>query len=289
MSPAEMDAVLVSEVSAVESRLYVYLRRHMDYRTGIVGHPRRISYQSIREHIEHVPERGSTVKPFSPSNQQVNRLLRKLESRGFIERLHDGSQLKEAMLFRMLLATTDLNRPDEERQRSDTRAPTRQTSVSTGASSVMSDKGATREERHTSVPSDIKPLSIAHAREASEISSSPTGQELTFNQQFRQIANITGLTYNDEQLEGLFEAFRFTKKNRNLTQGITDWLADWRVWCGREKAYGKPTKTNSGAGGNQRPENPTARLLRKSKAEQAELARTGYYEQGNQSGDDPQF
>ena len=291
MSPSEIDAVLISEVSAVESRLYMYLRRHMDYRTGVVGHPRRISYQSIREHLEYLPERGSTVKPFSPSNQQINRLLRKLESRGFIERLHDGSQLKEAMLFRMLLAVTDLNRPNEERQRSDTRAPTRQSPINTGAESVMSDKGATREERHTSVPSDIKPsLSNARVRESGNFEDLKTGKELQYNPQFRQIANITGLTYSDERLEGLFEAFRFTKKNRNQAQAMPDWLADWRVWCGREKSYGKSTtENNARAGGNQRAENPTARLLRESKEAAAELARTGYYDPGNQSDGDTEF
>jgi hypothetical protein len=273
MSPSEIDAVLISEVSAVESRLYMYLRRHMDYRTGVVGHPRRISYQSIREHLEYLPERGSTVKPFSPSNQQINRLLRKLESRGFIERLHDGSQLKEAMLFRMLLAVTDLNRPNEERQRSDTRAPTRQSPINTGAESVMSDKGATREERHTSVTSDIKTRERTRASDSAQLFA---GRDLTITEPMKAIF-FRKFGVDPNRLENEFTSFQLHKSNKSTMRSLRDWQDEWQRWIARSKIM-NPSTTAGPSGGQtyaQRKRNSTSEILDLSRkyAEQAAAGR----------------
>lgn len=298
MSPSEFDVVMTSDLCHASKMLYSYLRRHMDYKTGLVGTPRRISYQAIREFLEVIPARGSTSAPYKPSNQQINRLLRKLEGYGFIERKHKD-HLKESMVFKLVFATTDLNRPNEERQGSDMEAPTRgapqqnpvKSTSELNMSDTMSDKGATWEERHTSVPSDIKPsLSNARAREASQNSDFSTGQELSFSDQFKQTAKLTGLTLTEEQLSGLFDAFRFHNKHRSTMRSPADWLAEWRVWCGREKSYGRPkNQKHSRTGGNQRAENPTARLLRESREAAAELARTGYYDQREQFDDDTQF
>lgn len=294
MSPAEIDAILCSDMSAIESRLYLYLRRHMDYATGTVGARRKISYQSIREHIEYTPPRGSKEPAYKPSKQQINRLLRKLESAGVIERLHNGKP-NEYMVFRLVLATTDLNRPKEERHMSDTRAATqgatRKNPVNTGVrplnSDTMSDKGATPEERHTSDTSDYKDLSLTRASQNCPFQK---GTELSLTDAFKKITTLTGLNITDEQLSGVFDTFRFHSKHRNTQRSMPDWLAEWRVWCGREKSYGKPNpKRHPFAGGNQRSENTTARLLRESKEAAAELARAGYYDAHNEPSDDSQF
>ena len=58
MNPSEFDEVMLSDLCHASKLLYSYLRRHMDYSTGLVGTPRRISYQSIREFLEYVPPRG---------------------------------------------------------------------------------------------------------------------------------------------------------------------------------------------------------------------------------------
>lgn len=291
MNRAEYSALFEDRhISDRERSLYLYLRWHMDYDTGIVGAARKISYQAIRENLEHKPERGSKEPPVYLTKDQVKRLLRKLERYGWIEPLH-SKRPGECMVFRLVLATAGLLRPNEERHMSATVGAPQEKPIKMQVVSNMSATGAPQHERHTSDTSDIKPsLSNARVRESGDFEDLKTGKELQYNQQFRQIANITGLTYSDERLEGLFEAFRFTKKNRNQAQAMPDWLADWRVWCGREKSYGKSTtENNARAGGNQRAENPTARLLRESKEAAAELARTGYYDPGNQPDGDTEF
>lgn len=292
MNPSEFDEVMLSDLCHASKLLYSYLRRHMDYSTGLVGTPRRISYQSIREFLEYVPPRGSRAAEYKPSNQQINRLLRKLETLGAIERVH-GNHLKESMVFRLVFATTDLNRPDEERQGSDTRtptrAPTRQNPITTRAEptnpDTMSDKGATREERHTSVTSDIKDLSLTRA-------GATTGSHLEFSDQFLNVARMNGpAQITDEEIEAIFDHFRFHSKHHSTLREPPQWLAEWRAWMAREKVYAtkQQRNTRNGTGGNQRPENPTAKLLRESKAHSEQLAQSGYYDSAEEPDGDTQF
>lgn len=292
MNPSEFDEVMLSDVCHASKLLYSYLRRHMDYSTGLVGTPRRISYQSIREFLEYVPPRGSRAVEYKPSNQQINRLLRKLESLGAIERVH-GNHLKESMVFRLVFATTDLNRPDEERQGSDTRAPTRaptrQNPTTTRAEptnpDTMSDKGATREERHTSVTSDIKDLSLTRA-------GATTGSHLEFNDQFLNVARMNGpAQITDEEIEAIFDHFRFHSKHHSTLREPPQWLAEWRAWMAREKVYAtkQQRNTRNGAGGNQRSQNPTNKLLHDAKGYSEQLAQSGYYDQADESDDDIKF
>lgn len=291
MNRAEYSALFEDRhISDRERSLYLYLRWHMDYDTGIVGAVRKISYQAIRENLEHKPERGSKEPHTYLTKDQVKRLLRKLERYGWIEPLH-SKQPGEHMVFRLVLASAGLVRPNEERHMSATGGAPQQNPVKPTAEMNMSATGAPHHERHTSDTSGIKPsLSNARARETSQKSNFSTGQELSFSDQFKQTAKITGLTLSEEQLSGLFDTFRFHNKHRNTMRSPADWLAEWRVWCGREKSYGRPnTQKHSRPGGNQRAENPTARLLRESKEAAAELARTGYYDQREQSDDDSEF
>ncbi|NWO06846.1 MAG: hypothetical protein HLX50_14475 [Alteromonadaceae bacterium] len=292
MNPSEFDAVMLSDLCHPSKLLYGYLRRHMDYKTGLTGTPRRISYQSIREFLEFVPPRGSTAAEYKPSNQQINRLLRKLETLGAIERMH-GNHLKESMVFRLVFATTDLNRLDEERQGSDTRAPTRAATRENPVATrdeptnpdTMSDKGATREERHTSVTSDIKDLSLTRA-------GATTGSDLQFTSEFLHLAKLHGPAQTTaEEIEAHFEHFRFHAKHHSTARSHHDWLAEWRAWIAREKVYAtkQQTKTHFGAGGNQRPENSSAKALREAKQHSEQLAQTGYYDQADESDEDTQF
>ncbi|EKE79456.1 hypothetical protein [Idiomarina xiamenensis] len=264
-----------SHISDRERTLYLYLRMHMDYGTGIVGLKRKISYQAIREHLEYKPERGSKAQASSPTKDQIKRLLQKLERYGWIEPLHT-KRIGESMIFRLVLASTGAIRPNEERHMSATEALPRSNPVNTASSDTMSAIGAPQHDRHTSDPSDIKIYQDARAREVRRNGQSLSGQDLNWSNQFLSTARLTGLQLDPDRLQGVFEAFRFHKTNRNTVKPMGDWLADWRAWCGREKAYGKSTTQRSGAGGNQRPENATAKLLRESEEASERLARHGF-------------
>jgi hypothetical protein len=281
-----------SHISDRERSLYLYLRWHMDYDTAIVGVKRRISYQAIREHLEFNPERGSREKPYSPTNDQIKRLLRKLEKYGWIERQHNN-HLIENMVFRLVFASSESLYPNEERQGSAMRgaplsAP-QQNPANTRAeqpnAATMSAKGAPRDDRHTSVTSDIKDLSLARA-------GATTGSDLQFTSEFLQLAKLHGPAQTTaEEIEAHFEHFRFHAKHHSTARNHHDWLAEWRAWIAREKVYAtkQQTKTHFGTGGNQRPENPTAKLLREAKQHSQQLAQSGYYDQADESDDDTQF
>ncbi len=82
--------------------LYLALRRCMDFRTGIVGGPRKaISWQALREDCE-VPGRPG-VRCYRPSEMQLRRRVEQLEKCGLVRRISVGLSLQ----FRMLMAKTD--------------------------------------------------------------------------------------------------------------------------------------------------------------------------------------
>ncbi|MHA6847292.1 hypothetical protein [Ralstonia syzygii] len=92
----------LAAVDHLACRLYLVLRRCMDFRTGVVGGPlKAISWQALREHTE-VPGRPG-VRYFRPTEQQLRRRVEQLEKCGLLRRISEGLTLK----FRMLLARTD--------------------------------------------------------------------------------------------------------------------------------------------------------------------------------------
>ncbi|WP_290654461.1 hypothetical protein [Idiomarina sp.] len=294
MNRNEYQAVFAdSHISDRERSLYLYLRWHMDYDTAIVGIKRRISYQSIREHLEFNPERGSREKPYSPTNDQIKRLLRKLEKYGWIERLHT-QKLVEFMAFRLVYAVPESLRSNEERQMSATGAPPlsapQQNPVNTRAENTttakMSAKGAPPEERHTSDTSD-KDLSLnARAR------ATTTGSDLEFNAEFLQMGRNYGPPNSTpEEIEATFDHFRFHRNHHSTLRDMMQWRAEWRTWMAGEKKYATKQQRNprSGAGGNQRSQNPTNKLLHDAKGYSQQLAQSGYYDQADESDDDIKF
>lgn len=268
-----------SHISDRERSLYLYLRWHMDFTSGVVGAKRRISYQGIREHLEFRPERGSREPISIPTKDQIKRALRKLERYGWIERMHESAP-GENMVFRLPLATVGKVRPNEESHMSATEAPPQsaphgapqENPVITGDSSDMSAtrnaprsaKGAPQHERHTSDLSDQDPLSLEGRGDFL------CGHELNCTSDFILVAKTTGLQLDDEQLSGVFQSFCFHAKHRNTSRTLADWLAEWRVWCGREKSYARPKhlgKSNeqNGSSGT-RAKSATARVFEQSRA-----------------------
>lgn len=60
------------------------IRPWMDYRTGMAGWGRRISYQSLRELLEYAPSAGSTRTGSYASKEAIRGVLRELERAGLI-------------------------------------------------------------------------------------------------------------------------------------------------------------------------------------------------------------
>lgn len=78
------------------------LRKHMDYRTGVVGVTRGISYQMLREVLFVEPVPGDK-RSGSPSKSAVRRLVGRLVDAGLAVPMSEGKRL----IFRLPLATQD--------------------------------------------------------------------------------------------------------------------------------------------------------------------------------------
>lgn len=99
-------ALTENELEALRGRdygltvLYIYLKQFMDYRTGIVGLARRISYQSLSEALYIDPRQG--VKGGAPHVSAIRRMLDQLIKYGIIRK---GDQ--ETLVFKLPLADTE--------------------------------------------------------------------------------------------------------------------------------------------------------------------------------------
>lgn len=85
--------------------VYLYLRQHMDYKTGITGIARKVSLKSIAEHLYVEPHQG--IRGGSPSEQQIRRALDWLEKAGLIKRNTLANRANKQSVFKLLLANTD--------------------------------------------------------------------------------------------------------------------------------------------------------------------------------------
>ena len=88
VSEAEQDILKRSDISHAAKLLYLIgLRPNMDFRTGIVGKVRRISYQSLHEMIEFIPPPGSQRPKGDYSIKAVRCLVDELGRAGLVRRL----------------------------------------------------------------------------------------------------------------------------------------------------------------------------------------------------------
>lgn len=109
----ESDLTLSSEARV----LYVLvLRPSMDYRTGLVGRPAKISLSGLMRRLRVCRPSRSPLGNFSPSPKQMRGYLAELERAGLVERqLPCGKN--DPLVYLCLLARTDLFRPPEEGQK----------------------------------------------------------------------------------------------------------------------------------------------------------------------------
>lgn len=161
------------------------LRPYMDFKTGVVGVKRRVSYQGFRELLEVFPDRGSAAGAVqSPTKSALRALLLLLERHGLIEKLAQRRRI-DPMVFKLPFADCDENnRLGEQRHKSDIGQATQQTAqekqdnnnvnqldsdAGMGSSDIEQRHSKNSEQRHTSVlpftTTTTKHISIAREAE----------------------------------------------------------------------------------------------------------------------------
>lgn len=97
------------------------LRRYMDYRTGVVGRARKISYQMIMECCEISRDWGSNRPSERPTRAQIRAALAQLERAGLIAPAAKPHRY-HGLVYQLLMASYDKDaevRPQKERPRND--------------------------------------------------------------------------------------------------------------------------------------------------------------------------
>lgn len=105
MKHEEYDTILASSELPYECKLiYCYLRRHMDYATGVVGGERGLSYHYIWMYaLEYNPKPTSNEVGPAFCRHKMKRWLKRLVDAGFIVPMHDR-KLRQGMVFFLPLA-----------------------------------------------------------------------------------------------------------------------------------------------------------------------------------------
>ena len=68
LTEQEQDLLIFNErFPAWYTVLYLYIKSHMDFETGITGIKRSINYKGMMEHCEYKPMRRSTSTQFTPT------------------------------------------------------------------------------------------------------------------------------------------------------------------------------------------------------------------------------
>lgn len=94
----ELDAL--SGTDYVLTVLYMHIKQFMDYKTGIVGYARRISYQSLSEALYIEPRQG--VKGGSPDKSAIRRMIDQLIKHGLLRKSR-----KDTLVFKLPYADVE--------------------------------------------------------------------------------------------------------------------------------------------------------------------------------------
>jgi len=122
-------------------RLYLSLKQHMDFQTGIVGQPRRISWMTLRTML-YVEEFQGFEDTGTPTRGKVTRAMEWLKKRGLVQDL-GTKQRGEAIVFRLALAPLDQsakNKPGQNPDRTRTGYPEQEQTTEHTAKSSTSTK-----------------------------------------------------------------------------------------------------------------------------------------------------
>jgi hypothetical protein len=98
LTDQELDALRGTDYALTV--LYVYIKQFMDYKTGIVGHARRISYQAMSEALYIEPRQG--VKGGSPHISSIRRMIDQLLKVGILRKGRN-----DTLVFKLPYADTE--------------------------------------------------------------------------------------------------------------------------------------------------------------------------------------
>jgi len=98
LTEQELDALAGTDYSLTV--LYMTIKRFMDYKTGIVGYARRISYQCLSEYLYIEPRQG--VKGGAPSQSAIRRMIDQLIKHGLLRKSR-----KDTLVFKLPLADVE--------------------------------------------------------------------------------------------------------------------------------------------------------------------------------------
>lgn len=87
------------------------IRPFMDYKTGLVGFKRVVSYQSLIELLEYAPPAGSKRKSIKPEMEAIRAVLAELERAGLVKWIRSKAR---GLFFECLLADTDFSAQKQE-------------------------------------------------------------------------------------------------------------------------------------------------------------------------------
>lgn len=140
----ETELSMLSGQPYILTALYIYLRKYMDFATGITGRVRGISYQSISEALYIEPERG--IKSGSPHKSTIRRAIDRLEKIGMIRR----GKNPDLLVFKLVFAHTEQLKP----KKADTK-PTHQADTPKPAPIQAPEKQAdTPKKREADIPKE---------------------------------------------------------------------------------------------------------------------------------------
>lgn len=226
MNQNESNALADSSLPPLAVVLYVRaFRRFMNYETGRVA----MSLARMGQELEYLPLPKSNDKPSRPTVAQVRHLVGRLIAAGLVAIVEKGDrQSGKAAVFCCPLARKGFLYLNEAQQVRAQGSTTRETGEKANENNVVNferNRCAHRVAQHRSVD-PYKDDDDVCARDALEL-----------DDEFAAMAAQAGLLIEREQLEAVFNQFRFsTKEGRNIYRGRAQWLDQWRSYAAAVKA-----------------------------------------------------
>lgn len=217
--------------------LYVRcFRRFMNYQTGLVS----MSLHRMIQELEFNPVQGSNSKPVKASREGVRGLVRHLLRVGLLQVVEKGSaQRNKAAIYRCLLARNDVQDycGQFDGQPMNTQGgTTHKTPPQANKTTVVqfrNNQGTHRGEQHRSGITVKEDIYIAR-------------EDLCWDDEFKHLAYLVGFAGQDDELEALFDAFRFAAKAVGVVKALFEHKNEWRGFCANVRANRKRQATLGG-------------------------------------------
>ena len=151
-------------------RLYLSLKQHMDFQTGIVGQPRRISWMGLRTML-YVEEHQGFDDSGTPSLGKVRRAMEWLKRAGLVEDL-GTKQRGEAIIFKLVLAPmdqSDKNKPGKNPARTRQGKPGKDKAEQSPTKSESSNTESAKPGKNPASQKDKNPADITNQYSTGDI------------------------------------------------------------------------------------------------------------------------